>query len=84
MTFEYKPEFVCSQRFVIDVDNGIINKIEVFGGCQGNLQGISSLLKGMKVEEAITRLEGIKCRGSRTKETSCPDQIAKALKSIAR
>lgn len=82
MVIEYKPQHVCSQKYIIDVNDGIINNIEVIGGCQGNLHGISSLLKGMKVEEAIARLEGIKCRGSRTRETSCPDQIARALKSI--
>lgn len=79
-TYTYKPSNVCSREFSFDIDNGIINSLSVIGGCNGNLQGISSLLKGMKVEEAIAKLEGIKCRGSRNGETSCPDQIAKALK----
>lgn len=80
MTFNYKPENVCSREFSFDIDNGVINSLSVVGGCNGNLQGISSLLKGMKVEDAISRLEGIKCR-NRGGITSCPDQIAKALKT---
>ena len=65
---------------IIEVDNGIILSLKVEGGCNGNLQGIASLVQGMKVEDAIAKLEGIKCRGSRTGLTSCPDQLAKALK----
>ena len=78
MTIQYIPRGVCSRRFTIDVEDGVIRKIEVVGGCSGNLQGISSLLKGMKVEEAISRMEGIRCG---MKPTSCPDQIAQALKT---
>ena len=78
MTIQYTPRGVCSRRFTIDVEDGVIRKIEVVGGCSGNLQGISSLLKGMKVEEAISRMEGIRCG---MKPTSCPDQIAQALKA---
>lgn len=80
-TIEYIPQNVCSRKFEIVIDDN--NKIVSFssvGGCNGNLQGISSLLKGMDVDDAITRLNGIKCRGSRTGNTSCPDQIATALK----
>ena len=57
----------------------MIEEVKILGGCHGNLQGISSLLKGMKVEDAIARMEGIDCRG---RGTSCPDQIAEALKTI--
>lgn len=78
MHISYKPRGVCSQKMEIDVDGGLIEKVEVVGGCSGNLQGISSLLVGMKVEDAIARLEGIRC-GFKT--TSCPDQLAKALKN---
>lgn len=78
----YKPVNVCSREFSIEHENGVINSITVIGGCQGNLKGISSLLKGMKIEEAILKLDGIACHGSRNGITSCPDQIAKALKSI--
>lgn len=82
-TFQYKPVNVCSQLFEITVDdNNIVTDLKILGGCHGNLQGISSLVKGMNKDDIIAKLEGIKCRGSRTRETSCPDQIAKALKSI--
>ena len=76
MTFEYTPKGVCSRKMIIDVENGKVEGLQVIGGCNGNLQGISSLLKGMKVEEAIARLEGIRCGA---KQTSCPDQIASGL-----
>ncbi len=79
-TIEYIPQNVCSRRMIIEVDNDIVVSLKVEGGCNGNLQGIAALVKGMKVEDAIARLEGIKCRGSRTGLTSCPDQFAKALK----
>lgn len=77
MHITYRPKGVCSQLFEIDVENGIIEKVEVKGGCSGNLQGISALLVGMPVEEAIARMEGIHCG---FKSTSCPDQLAQALK----
>ena len=79
MTIQYAPRGVCSRAFTIEVENGLIQSIQIVGGCSGNLQGISSLLKGMPVDEAITRLEGIRCG---FKSTSCPDQIAQALKTI--
>ena len=78
MTIEYTPRGVCSRFFSIQVEDGVIQSVQVMGGCDGNLKGISSLLQGMKVEEAIQRMEGIRC-GS--KPTSCPDQIARALRS---
>jgi uncharacterized protein (TIGR03905 family) len=62
----------------VEVEDGKIQKVEVLGGCNGNLQGISRLVVGMDVEEAIRRMEGIRCGG---KPTSCPDQLAKALKA---
>ncbi|MCI6973481.1 MAG: TIGR03905 family TSCPD domain-containing protein [Clostridiales bacterium] len=74
----YRPKGVCSQLMEIDVEDGIIEKVVVKGGCSGNLQGISSLLVGMKAEDAIARMEGIRCG---FKDTSCPDQLAKALKN---
>ena len=61
----------------IEVNNGIIDSVQFLGGCNGNTQGVSALVKGMKVDEAIKRLEGISCNG---RGTSCPDQLAKALK----
>ena len=77
MKITYRPKGVCSQLMDMDVEDGKIESVKVTGGCSGNLQGISSLLKGMDVDEAISRMEGIRCG---FKSTSCPDQIAQALK----
>ena len=77
-TINYTPRGVCSKKMEIDVEDGVIQAVRVMGGCNGNLKGIASLLKGMGVEEAITRMEGIRCG---MKSTSCPDQLAQALKS---
>lgn len=77
MTINYTPRGVCSKACTIEVEDGIIQSVQVLGGCNGNLKGISSLLRGMPVSEAISRMEGIRC-GMRP--TSCPDQIAQALK----
>ena len=77
-TFEYTPKGVCSRKMIFDLDGDIIRSVEVIGGCNGNLKGISSLLKGQNVNEIISRLEGITCG---PKSTSCPDQIAQALKT---
>ena len=74
MTIQYTPRGTCSRHFQIEVEEGVIQSIQVEGGCDGNLQGLSSLLK---VEEAIQRMEGIRCGA---KPTSCPDQMAQALK----
>lgn len=77
MTIEYRPKGVCSQKMTLEVEDGVIRSLRVDGGCNGNLQGISRLVAGMEVEEAIKRLDGIRCGG---KPTSCPDQLAQALK----
>lgn len=77
MTITYRPKGVCSQLMQVEVEDGIIRKVEVQGGCSGNLQGISKLLVGMRTEDAIERMEGIRCGW---KKTSCPDQLAKALR----
>lgn len=79
MTFTYNPKGVCSRQFIIEVNDGKVGEVRVVGGCSGNLKGIASLLRGMDVQEAIQRMEGIRCG---MKFTSCPDQLAKALKSI--
>ena len=76
-TITYRPRGVCSRNMDIDVEGDVIQSVRVEGGCSGNLQGICSLLKGMTVEEAVARMEGIRCGG---KPTSCPDQLAQALK----
>lgn len=78
MTYRYTPRGVCSRDISIEVaEDGTIRHVEFLGGCHGNLQGISRLVEGMSVEEAIRRLDGIRCGG---KSTSCPDQLAQALK----
>ncbi len=78
MTYQYKNRGVCSVSTTVTLnDNHEIESVEVVGGCNGNLKGIMSLLKGMRAEDAIAKLEGITC-GSRS--SSCPDQIAIALK----
>jgi uncharacterized protein (TIGR03905 family) len=79
MTIQYTPRGVCARAFQIEVEDGKVQSVRVQGGCSGNLQGVAALLKGMPVEEAIQRMEGIRCG---TKQTSCPDQLAQALKTI--
>jgi len=77
MTIDYKTKGVCSRQMLIEVEDGIVQDVQIIGGCHGNLQGISALVKGMKAEDVIARLEGICCG---PKSTSCPDQLAQALK----
>ncbi|MDD6160477.1 MAG: TIGR03905 family TSCPD domain-containing protein [Oscillospiraceae bacterium] len=77
-TITYHPRGVCSRYMEIDLEGDVIQAVRVVGGCSGNLQGVSALMVGMTREEAIRRLEGIKCG---PKPTSCPDQLAQALKS---
>lgn len=79
MTFEYIPRGVCSRKIIIDVEDNKVLDVKFIGGCNGNLKGIGALVKGMTVDEVITRLEGIDCN---MKGTSCPDQLAMVLKSI--
>lgn len=81
MTYEFTPRGVCSQKMLIEVEDGVVRDLKVMGGCHGNLQGISSLVKGMKIEDVIAKLDGIRCG---MKPTSCPDQLAKALKEISK
>ncbi|MBO4598097.1 MAG: TIGR03905 family TSCPD domain-containing protein [Bacteroidaceae bacterium] len=73
----YQTQGTCSKLIEFDVEDGIVNDVVFYGGCNGNLQGIARLVKGMRVDEVISRLEGINCGG---KGTSCPDQLAKALR----
>ncbi len=75
----YQPKGVCSTSIDIELDNGIIKSVAFTGGCNGNLQGISRLVEGMEVHDAINRLKGIRCG---FKSTSCPDQLAQALESM--
>jgi len=75
--FTFRPKGVCSQMMDIEVEDNKLVSLKVMGGCSGNLQGISKLVEGMDIDEVISRLEGIRCG---FKNTSCPDQLAKALK----
>ena len=76
---QYQPKGVCSTSINIELEDGIVKSVAFTGGCNGNLQGISRLVEGMKAEEAISRLKGIRCG---FKNTSCPDQLARALESM--
>ena len=77
MTFTYRPKGVCSQLMEIETEDGKLKSLKVMGGCDGNLTGIARLVEGMEVEEVIRRLEGVRCG---RKATSCPDQLARALR----
>ncbi len=79
MVFDYQPKGVCSRLMRIEVEDGVVKSLQVMGGCNGNLQGIAKLVEGMKVEDVIARLDGIRCGG---KPTSCPDQLAQAPKTL--
>lgn len=74
---KYRPRGVCSQEINFDIEDNKVKNVSFIGGCNGNLQGISRLIEGMDVNEVIARIEGIHCG---FKSTSCPDQLAKALK----
>ena len=74
----YRPRGTCSTEMRFELEDGIIRSLRVMNGCNGNLKGIAALVQGQKIEDVISRLEGIKC-GPRP--TSCPDQIAKGLKA---
>ena len=77
MQYEYKTKGTCSQRIIFEIENNILKNVQFIGGCNGNLKGISSLVEGMNVEDVISRVDGIHCG---MKATSCPDQLARALK----
>ena len=80
MTYSFRPSGVCSQEMRVELDDqGIIRDLKVVGGCSGNLQGISALVRGMSAQEAIERMKGIHCGA---KSTSCPDQLARGLEQI--
>ena len=74
---EFKTKGVCSNKIIVELDGDTVRHVEIVGGCSGNTQGVARLVEGMKAQEAISRLEGIRC-GMRP--TSCPDQLAQALK----
>ena len=79
MKTTYFTSGTCCQAFEIETEDGMVKDVKFYGGCNGNLQGICSLVKGMKIEDVVERLEGIRCGA---KPTSCPDQLATALKKI--
>jgi uncharacterized protein (TIGR03905 family) len=78
MNVNFTPRGVCARNMNFDIEDGVIKNLKVMGGCNGNLKGIASLVEGMKIEEVVAKLEGIDCNG---KGTSCPDQLAKAVKA---
>ncbi len=79
MTKSYKTKGTCSQQIDVTVEDGIITEVKFYGGCNGNLKGIAALCKGKKPEEIIPAIQGIKCG---FKNTSCPDQLSKALEAF--
>lgn len=81
MEINYKPKGVCSRKIHVEVEDGIVKNVQFYGGCHGNTQGVAALAKGMKVEDVIERLQGIRCG---MKPTSCPDQLAKCLQECSR
>lgn len=79
MEYRFEPQGVCSYEMIIEVDGNTIKKVTIEGGCAGNTVGVSRLIEGMNIDEAIKRLKGIQCG---YKGTSCPDQLAIALEEI--
>lgn len=77
MQYDYKTKGTCSQRILFDIEDGKVKNVQFLGGCNGNLKGISALVEGLEIDDVIARIEGIRCG---MKSTSCPDQLAKALK----
>ncbi len=78
MEFSYKTKGTCSQYINFELNDGVVTNVQFLGGCNGNLKGIGALVEGMKADDVIARVEGIRCG---MKATSCPDQLAQALKA---
>ena len=78
MNYDYKTKGTCSREISFEVEDGKVKNVQFFGGCNGNLKGIGALVEGMDIEDVIARVEGIRCG---MKSTSCPDQLAQALKA---
>ena len=76
MTYSYRPQGTCSKLMTFELEDGVIRNLEVIGGCSGNLQGMAKLVEGMRAEDAIKKLRGIRCG---FKPTSCPDQLSYAI-----
>ena len=81
MQYEYKTKGTCSQRIFFEIEDNKLKNVQFLGGCNGNLKGIGALVEGMDVDKVIKRLEGTTCG---MKSTSCPDQLAKALKEATK
>ena len=81
MEYKFTPQGVCSMEMIFDIENNIIKSLEIIGGCPGNTVGVSRLVAGRSIDEVIEMLEGINCGG---RGTSCPDQVAIALKEYKR
>lgn len=79
MKLLYKTQGTCSSHIELEIEDNIIKDVSFWGGCNGNLKGICSLIRGMNVDDVLQRLEGIQC-GHRM--TSCPDQLCKAIRQI--
>ena len=79
MQYTFKTKGTCAQMISFDLEDNKLSNVQFYGGCNGNLKGIGSLVEGMDMDEVIARLEGIKCG---MKQTSCPDQLAAALKAV--
>lgn len=79
MQYEYKTFGTCSSKIIFEVEDNIIKNVQYIGGCNGNLQGISKLVEGMNIDDVQKKLSGIRCG---YKETSCPDQLARAIAEI--
>ena len=76
MTYTYKTHGTCSREIILELDQDIVKSVKIVGGCDGNLKGIASLVQGMKADDVIQKLKGIRCG---YKQTSCPDQLTEAL-----
>ena len=79
MTIDYTPKGICAQKMTVSAEDGVITGAEIYGGCDGNHKGVISLITGMKLEDAISKMQGIRCG---RKDSSCPDQLALALKEL--
>ncbi len=79
MRYEFVPQNVCSRKITVDVDGDVIKNVRFEGGCPGNTVGLCNMIEGMNIKDVIKKLKGIPCKG---KNTSCPDQLAKALEKI--
>ena len=79
MEYTYIPKGVCARKITFEINDGIVSNVRFAGGCAGNTQGVAALVEGMKAEDVVKRLAGIRCG---FKRTSCPDQMAQALKSV--